>query len=1387
MSISEEQLAALEAEVAELLGILESLENGGDAHGIRHYASQVAHIGSTAGTLGFRGLQDICLRFQEGLTNSGLLESGLNDASRERLEEWPTLVMGYLFSPDDLHAVEGLLDHLQNPIWSIFLPSNEVKVLRGLLLRDVPIIAAEPSAFESAASIRPLSDSAVTDNGQSIPYENADILATPSARLIEESTESQPTLDITSDLMEQDADVLFEQAVTSPAISPSPTSDSSLPATIMPSALNADNFLENPALSPTLETSDSLSDSQPEANDRDSQQQSSTPLPTPTATDAITLPILEIESEEIDTTASLLKIENTPTNTGPSIENKTGIEEKSFIETTAIAESEPSTAVLEFAVETIPESAKSTVILATESSPTIAVEEIAVEELESMPEFDDEVEIEATTTQAISELDTVEVETITDETETIEPFDVETAVENENEEDENDDALMVIANPAQQEMLEIICAEIEQLPEAVETIFNTAATDAVNDDALAEALSGFAENFELLANASASMGLEGLQQICIHLQSNLNALSRQTQAPSIEQRQLIATWPGLALHYLRALDDRSVCQALVNHLVDNHWPEPLPAEEAGALIKRLVNPKLTAIEAEIEVRPQQAQAEDVSLALPADSNQQLLDSLLQELPYQTAEFSAAVQRLAAGNGTIKDVEVAQRIAHTLKGAGNTVGVKGIATLTHHVEDILQALSKHGALPNRPLASTLLNAADCLEIMSEALLGASAPPTQALDVLQEVLDWANQIDRLGIPTGDEVLTSAEDRPTETVQSKVESKEGQATTTTSEATLRIPAHMVDEMLRLMGESLILTGQVQERVRKTLGQTKTMLAQNRTLQQLTNELEQLIDVRNVSSPLSKSMQRGDFDPLELEQYNELNTVTHRLLETATDARELSRIIEDNLAVLDSLLVDQGRLHRDSQQAVLRTRMVPIQTVVPRFQRSVRQTCRLVNKEAELVIRGADTLIDSNVLNGMVDPLMHILRNAVDHGIEPPDERKRLGKPLSGRIELSFAREGNSVVIRCQDDGAGLNLAAIQRKAKDLGLLTSDKPLEEEELIRLILLPGFSTQSQTTQTSGRGIGMDVVYSQLLEMKGTLRVQTKSGQGCLMEMRLPVTLISTHALLLQVRNQTYALSDRGIEQILYFGAGSIQNVGNTETYRLDNDIYTLTSLEALLNLPPDRREKTRASPIVVLVRDEKGAVRAVLVENILDSRDLVVKNLGRYLPKLDGIVGATIMGDGSVAPVLDLPELLRTQSAEYQPSAATTQSAPEPNTSQRRVVLAVDDSLSARRSLAQFIQDAGFEVRTARDGLEAIDLINKKIPDLILLDLEMPRMNGLELTSHLRANATTHQLPIIMITSRSTDKHRREAETVGVNAYLTKPYVEDELLDHINYFLPHP
>jgi chemosensory pili system protein ChpA (sensor histidine kinase/response regulator) len=757
---------------------------------------------------------------------------------------------------------------------------------------------------------------------------------------------------------------------------------------------------------------------------------------------------------------------------------------------------------------------------------------------------------------------------------------------------------------------------------------------------------------------------------------------------------------------------------------------------------------------------------------------EVLDGLLQDLPGQTAEFSKSVEALVGGGGA-DDVEVAQRIAHTVKGAANTVGVAGLANLTHHLEDILLALGKHGVMPGRGLSEVLVRAADCLESMGESLLGQSPPPEDALETLQSVLDWANTIDHEGVAA---VAGDANEAVPATTRAETEThaQESQQDPAAMAATpmVRVPAPLVDDLLRLVGETIILSGQIQERLNVTEREAQNMRKQYTLVEQLGREMEELIDLQDLSLPQQRVVNGEAFDALEFDQYNELHTCSRRLVEAATDTKAVGQNIEEHLSALSDMLSDQGRLNRENQEAVLKTRMVAVQTIVPRLQRSVRQASRLTGKPVELRCIGADTLMDSDVLARLLDPLMHVLRNAVDHGIEPEDQRVQAGKDADGEIRLEFHREGNHIVVRCADDGGGLDLEAIREAAKARDILTDGEQLSDEELAQLVLRPNFSTRTEATQLSGRGIGLDAVNMQIVSLGGSLRLHSEPGKGCQIIMRLPLTLISTHALLVRVTSHTMAVATRGVEQILHPDAGETSHFGDQTTFRMVDAVYPCTSLARLLGLPGERRATDRERCPALLVQGDNG-LNVVLVDGVADSRELVIKSMGRHLPKIRGIAGATILGDGSVTPVLDLPELLR------EPARSVPERPKRPGDITGIDVampyaLVVDDSLSARRSLAQFMSDSGFQVRTARDGVEAVKIMQARQPDLLLVDLEMPRMNGLELTHHVRANDDTRDVPVIMITSRSTEKHRKQAEAAGVTQYLTKPYAEDELMEHV-------
>jgi chemosensory pili system protein ChpA (sensor histidine kinase/response regulator) len=928
-----------------------------------------------------------------------------------------------------------------------------------------------------------------------------------------------------------------------------------------------------------------------------------------------------------------------------------------------------------------------------------------------------------------------------------------------------------------QKLIGLLSLEVTQLAAALEEALGVATHESWRQE-----LVDHTEEIERFGGGAAALGLRGLQQVSEYIRVHLLSLVAQEQPLSEAQRQVVVGWPGPVLRYLQGLYVPASRAALVQYLQDPHWPQPLSQAEGAALREALVVASLDTGAEEQEPRQDHARLADIALTLPEDVNPALLDSLLQDLPQQAADFSAAIQRLTSGVGTLADVNVAQRVAHTLKGAANTVGIPGIANLTHHLEDILLALAEHGTLPTLALNQTLIKAADCLEAMGETLVGMSPPlpEEETLGILQEILDWANLIDQEGVPSDDTSPPVRDIVPELAPQAAPVATDvpRQETITTGGGT-RIDANLVDELLRLASEAMVLNGQLQDRLKRTVQQMRALHTQNTVLQQLVWDLEQLVDVHGVTSPLLQHTAQGEFDPLELEQYNELHTVSRRLLEAVADAREIEQEMDAGLVTLDGLLTDQRRVQQDNEKTIMRLRMVPIKTVAQRLQRGVRQACRLTGKEAELVLGGAETLMDSNVLTSMLDPLLHLLRNAVDHGIERPEERERLGKPRVGTIALDFVREGNTIVVRCHDDGAGLHYAAIRQTAIKRGLIDAQQLLAEEELGRLILQPGFSTQTHTTQVSGRGIGMDIVYSRVQELKGALHLTSEANKGCLVELRLPVSLLSTHGLLVRANQQVLAISSLGVEQILYPGAGILMQVGHTPMYQLGEDIHATTTLEALLNLAPEQSCEPEAPRPALLIREDTGRSRVVFVQEIIGSLTLVVKNLGRYIPTIKGIVGATILGDGSVTPVLDLPDLLRGSA----PACAETVVHEQVTTDVASTVpraLVVDDSLSARRALAEFVRDLGFEVQTAGDGLEAVALLEHTVPDILLIDLEMPRMNGLELTAHVRSRSTTMHLPVLMVTSRSAEKHRRSAMQAGVNVYLVKPFAEDELAMHI-------
>jgi chemosensory pili system protein ChpA (sensor histidine kinase/response regulator) len=448
----------------------------------------------------------------------------------------------------------------------------------------------------------------------------------------------------------------------------------------------------------------------------------------------------------------------------------------------------------------------------------------------------------------------------------------------------------------------------------------------------------------------------------------------------------------------------------------------------------------------------------------------------------------------------------------------------------------------------------------------------------------------------------------------------------------------------------------------------------------------------------------------------------------------------------------------------------------------------------------------MDRNLLERMKAPLEHMLRNAVAHGIESPDERVALGKPPEGEVRITVGREATEVVIKVSDDGRGMNREAIRAKAIQRGLLRDDAQLSDRDLFAFVLESGFSTAEQVTQIAGRGVGMDVVASEIKQLGGSLGIDSALGRGTTFTVRLPFTLAVTQAVLVRVGEHQFAVpmsAVQGIARIARTEYGKRMEDGHP-VFSYAGDEYSMHDLAQLLSLPVARREQEPQLPLL-LVRagDQRAAVR---IDGVLGSREIVVKPVGPQINSVPGIFGATIMGDGSVVMILDLAPLLRralslreqgaveraleAALAEAVPGLVGTEEAleelvpidvaPAPEPRRRPLVAVVDDSITMRRVTSRVLERNDLEVVTAKDGLDAVERFQERIPDLILLDIEMPRMDGYELATYVRNDVRLRHVPIIMITSRTGEKHRQRAQEIGVNRYLGKPYQESELLKNV-------
>ncbi len=588
-------------------------------------------------------------------------------------------------------------------------------------------------------------------------------------------------------------------------------------------------------------------------------------------------------------------------------------------------------------------------------------------------------------------------------------------------------------------------------------------------------------------------------------------------------------------------------------------------------------------------------------------------------------------------------------------------------------------------------------------------------------------------------------------------------------------RVDAELLEQLLNSAGEVGIFRSRLEEQVGSIEFNLQELAGTVIRLRDQLRKLEMETEAQILTRHQGEMDARGEFDPLELDRYSTIQQLSRALAETSSDVASIQDLLGDRVREAENLLVQQSRAVSELQDGLMRTRMVPFNRHAQRLSRLVRQAAGEHGRRAELQVEGGTAELDRQVMERMLAPLEHLLRNAVIHGIEPPEVRRERGKPETGRVGVSVRREGAEVVVDVSDDGAGLDTEAIRRKAEATGLIGPGETVTPSEAARLILQPGFSTARALTQSAGRGVGMDVVASEIRGLGGTLHIESTPGAGARFEIRLPFTRAITQALIVRAGSEWYALPLPAVEGVVRVPAAELARYLGPDAapYRYGEEDYRFQHVGALVNGEAAPLPESGAVP-AILVRTG-GEPTALLSDEMLGAREIVVKALGPQLTGIRGIAGATILGDGRIVLILDVAALIRAQAAL--PARTPTPAAREPREDDRVFVMVVDDSITVRRVTERLLERNGMRVVTARDGVEAVTLLQEQVPDIMLLDIEMPRMDGYEVASHVRNDPRLRHIPIVMITSRVGDKHRSRAFDIGVDHYLGKPYQESDLL----------
>ncbi len=791
-----------------------------------------------------------------------------------------------------------------------------------------------------------------------------------------------------------------------------------------------------------------------------------------------------------------------------------------------------------------------------------------------------------------------------------------------------------------------------------------------------------------------------------------------------------------------------------------------------------------------------------------------------------------------------------RAAHTLKGSAAMMGYNGVSDVAHKAEDMLSQF-RSGTIPiSKETLNFLFDSVDAVKLMVDGIAAnkpedtlvaesiaraykditesfqqatgpaaASHPASEREDDLD--LAWEKTFavaeeepilveplqeeEAPAAPAAGETTSAPAEPPAEVplAQEIEEAKKtgipekrgiGRRATDAVELEkqfIRVSIDRLDNLMNLVGEMVVNRNRLARQVDfiKSLRE-ELDFSQNRLLSEI-KKFEEKYEYTLSETPGASPQiveQPHDFLELEFDRYDDFNLLSRKLTEITNDT---NAIMAELAGFFDSFEIDTARISTittNLQDEITRARMVEMDKLYQMFQRPVRDLAQEEGKQLNMLVFGGDTKIDKTIFEIISDPLMHMIRNAVSHGIEGADERKALGKDPTGTLSLKARHEGNSIIIEIEDDGRGMDPALLRKTAVDKGFITPAEAnsLTDPEAINLIFYPGFSTAATVGKVSGRGVGMDVVSNHLLRINGRIEIKTEKGVGTKFVIRLPLTLAIAQALIVKLKDQEMAVPMNLVEETTRFSYSDIRRAAGEEMVNLRGELLKLLRLNEVLGVGKfPKKDDAFRQPTLILGTAEKRV--ALMVEDITGREEIVVKSLGDYLQGIKLFSGATISGEGNVRLILNIAplfgdEVVVTAKASVGPVKA--EQAAEEAPKKKPKVLVVDDSISIRKYVQRFLDRSGYEVEVAPDGMAALNIMGRMKFDAVVTDLEMPVMHGYDLMSEMKKSPELRNIPIIVLTSRAGEKHRQKALEMGAQDYLVKPFEEQEMLGALKKLL---